>query len=666
MRISRTAVVAALGALASAVILATAPGASAATIGSLTFNGLTSQQVAFSVTTSGACPTTPTLSTNFLIKVAGGNLPATPTFITGNTAGSTVGSITDAPFTANAQFILETYAANNGLTKLGDGTYTVTLVCRQAIQGASLGDFVGQFTVSNNGATVTPVTAPPSTIATTTAITSASPAAGTTTTPATFTASVTQASGTTPPAGTVQFKVDGANLGSPVTVLNGNATSVATGLLTAGPHSIVASFTGATGWGASTSAPFTYTVAATPPSTIATTTAITTASPAAGSTATPATFTATVTQASGTTKPAGTVQFKVDGANLGSPVTVANGAATSPATGLLTAGPHAILASFTGATGWGASTSAPFTYTVTGTPPPGPVKTTTNLTLSAATVTVPGTITGTAVVTAGSTPITSGTVTFYLDDADKPFGFDATGADSFSFAPLALKAGKHTIKAKWSGATIASIVYEASCSPAAPVTAVVGYAPDVQSVQFSVASGTLQISTPYTAQNPLVLPTMSLNPTLTEFSTSAPFAGITVGDGRQSNLGWTVSAISSAFTKFGVGTPGPNEQVNAQNIGLTGITLTGTSAIPATFLGGVPLGGSTAGQNLTAFDNPAAAHLASGAPGNLGLGGTPKSILHANTGKGTTVVSGLLTVTAPTSTADGVYAGTITFTIIGS
>jgi hypothetical protein len=665
MRISRSAVVVALTALASAAVLAVAPGASAATIGSLTFNGLTSQQSAFSVTTSAACPTTPTLSTNFLIKVAGGNLPAAPTNITGNTAGSTVGSITDGPFTANAQFILETYAANNGLTKLGDGTYTVTLVCRQAIQGASLGDFVGQFTVSNSGATVTPVGPPPSTVPTTTAITAATPAAGSTATPATFTATVTQASGTAKPAGTVQFTVDGVNLGSPVTVSNGAATSPATGLLIAGPHAILATFSGAIGWGASTSSPFTYTVTGTPPTSIATTTAITAATPTAGTTTTPAIFTATVTQASGTAKPAGTVQFKVDGTNLGSPVTVSNGAATSPATGLLTAGPHAILATFTGATGWGASVSSPFTYTVTGTPPPGPVKTTTNLTLSAATVTVPGTITGRAVVTAGSTELTSGTVTFFLDDAEKPFGFDATGADSFSFAPLALKAGKHTIKAKWSGATVASIVYEASCSPAAPVTAVVGSAPDVQAVQFAVESGTLQIATPYTSANPLVLPTMTINPALTEFSTSAPFQGITVGDNRPGSLAWTVSAISSPFAKFGVGTPGPNELINAQNVGLTGLMLTGTNALPATFLGGVPLGGGTTGQNLTAFDNPAAAHLPSGVSGSLGLGGTPKAVLHANQGKGTTVVSGLLTVTAPTSTVDGVYAGTITFTILG-
>ena len=664
MRISRSAITVALGAMASAAILATAPVASAATIGSLSFTGLTTQQSPFSVVTSSGCPTTPTLSTNFVISVAGGNLPASTTFINGNTAGSTVGGITDTPFTAPVQLTLELFAKNNGLPQLGNGTYTVTLVCRQAIQSASLGDFVGQFTVA--GSTVTPVVAPPTTVATTIAITSASPTAGSTVTPATFTATITQASGTTKPAGTVQFKVDGASLGAPVAVSNGAATSPATGLLTAGPHAIVATFAGAAGWGASTSSPFTYTVTGTPPTSIATTTAITAAAPAVGSTSTPATFTANVTPASGTTKPAGTIQFSVDGADLGSAVSVTNGAATSPATGMLSAGPHAVIASFTGATGWGASVSPTFTYNATGvTPPPGPVKTTTNLTLSAATVTVPGTITGTAVVTAGSTPITSGTVTFFLDDADKPFGFDATGNDSFSFAPLALKAGKHTIKAKWSGATVASIVYAASCSPAAPVTAVVGSAPDVQAVQFAIESATLQIATPYTASNPLVLPTMTINPELTQFSTSAAFQGITVGDNRPNNLPWTVSAISSPFTKFGVGSPGVNEQINAQNIGLTGLTLTGTNAFPATFLSGVPLGGGTTGQNLTAFDNPAAQHLPSGVSGSLGLGGTPKAILHANQGKGTTVVSGLLTVTAPTSTVDGVYAGTITFTILG-
>jgi hypothetical protein len=229
-------------ALVSGLVVASTGSASAATIGSLTFNGLTSQAVSFSVTTSAACPSTPTLSTNFIIKITGGNLPATPTFMNGNTAGSTVGGITDAPFTAGAQLVLQDFAANNGLVKLGDGTYTTTLVCRQAIQSASLGDFVGQFTVSNSGATVTPV------------IPSAGPAATTTTlTPATVTPAwgaltnyvVTvgnNVTATDKPIGTVQLKDGGVDVpGATAPLVGGTATIPAA--LGLGAHTLSAAYT---------------------------------------------------------------------------------------------------------------------------------------------------------------------------------------------------------------------------------------------------------------------------------------------------------------------------------------------------------------------------------------------------------------------------------------
>jgi hypothetical protein len=68
-----------------------------------------------------------------------------------------------------------------------------------------------------------------------------------------------------------------------------------------------------------------------------------------------------------------------------------------------------------------------------------------------------------------------------------------------------------------------------------------------------------------------------------------------------------------------------------------------------------------------AFANTAAAHVPSDDPGAAGLGGaSPHPVLHANTGLGTTVTDGTLTITAPTNTLDGTYNGTITFSIIGS
>ncbi len=229
-------------ALLSGLVVAAAGTASADTIGSLTFTGLTTQQAPFSAVTSGACPTAPTLSTNFLIKVAGGNLPATPSFIQGNTAGSTVGSITDASFTAPVQLTLELFAKNNGLTLLGDATYTVTLVCRQAIQGASLGDFVGQFTVSNSGATVTPLVPSAGASATTTTVTPATvtPAWGAATPYAvTVTNNVTPA---TVPTGTVQLKDGGVDIPGATGTLVAGAVTIAAPL-GLGSHTITAAYT---------------------------------------------------------------------------------------------------------------------------------------------------------------------------------------------------------------------------------------------------------------------------------------------------------------------------------------------------------------------------------------------------------------------------------------
>jgi len=58
----------------------------------------------------------------------------------------------------------------------------------------------------------------------------------------TFTATITSASGT--PAGTVQFKDNGSNLGSPVTLSAGGVAQLTTSALTAGTHTITADYSG--------------------------------------------------------------------------------------------------------------------------------------------------------------------------------------------------------------------------------------------------------------------------------------------------------------------------------------------------------------------------------------------------------------------------------------
>jgi len=71
--------------------------------------------------------------------------------------------------------------------------------------------------------------------------------------------------------------------------------------------------------------------------------------------------------------------------------------------------------------------------------------------------------------------------------------------------------------------------------------------------------------------------------------------------------------------------------------------------------------------NFYGYDNAAAAGVASNAGGTAGLGGgNPHAIIHAVRGLGTANFHGQLAINAPSNTRDGVYTGTVTFTVIGS
>ncbi len=135
----------------------------------------------------------------------------------------------------------------------------------------------------------------------------------------TFTATVAATKGGGTPTGTVQFKVDGANVGSPVTLNAGKAT-YSTSSLAVGDRSITAEYSGATGtsaataFGASTSTALVQKVNS---ATVDTTTSLaSSANPSVYGDA--VTFTATVAAASGSNTPTGTVQFKIGSTNVGS------------------------------------------------------------------------------------------------------------------------------------------------------------------------------------------------------------------------------------------------------------------------------------------------------------------------------------------------------------
>ncbi len=177
-----------------------------------------------------------------------------------------------------------------------------------------------------------------------------------------FTASVTPASGTAAPSGTISFTDGGTALGSPVSLDGTGKARFATSTLSVATHTILASYSGDTNFNSSVSNTVSQVVnAATKMNTMT----------ALGSSLNPSgisqsvTFTATVTPASGSGVPNGTVSF-ADGASAiaGSPVTLDNTGKAMLTTSVLTVGNHTISASYSGDPNFNASNSNSVTQVV--------------------------------------------------------------------------------------------------------------------------------------------------------------------------------------------------------------------------------------------------------------------------------------------------------------
>ncbi len=184
----------------------------------------------------------------------------------------------------------------------------------------------------------------------------------------TFTATIDPGTGTTNPTGTVQFKVDGVNFGTPVTVANGSgltatATSSSINSLSLGDHTVQAIYSGDATYGASSGSEV---VTINTGDTVSTTTLASSLNPALRNDN--ITFTATVDPGAGTTNPTGTVQFKVDGSNFGAPVAVSNGtgltAIAEVSTSTLSPGPHEVVAIYSGDSTYTSSSSDSLTQTI--------------------------------------------------------------------------------------------------------------------------------------------------------------------------------------------------------------------------------------------------------------------------------------------------------------
>jgi CSLREA domain-containing protein/uncharacterized repeat protein (TIGR01451 family) len=263
--------------------------------------------------------------------------------------------------------------------------------------------------------------------------------------PVTFTATVTAAapaSGT--PTGTVQFKVDGANLGAPVALSGGTATStIATPTVAGSPHTVDAVYSGDANFNTNTG-----TLAGGQTVNKAnTTTGVFSPNPTTvfGE---PVTFLATVTTvAPGAGTATGSVTFLDNGSPIGTAPLNGFGQATLT-TSSLVVGSHPITAAYGGDGNFNASSSAVLTQGVS------KANTTTGLSSSANPSAQGQSVTFTATVTAiaPSTGVPTGSVTFSVDGTGvSTTALDGTGQATFSTSTLS--AGLHTIDAVYTGDT---------------------------------------------------------------------------------------------------------------------------------------------------------------------------------------------------------------------
>jgi hypothetical protein len=309
----------------------------------------------------------------------------------------------------------------------------------------------------------------------------------------TFTASVTPSSAT----GSITFVIDGVSQ-TPVTLSSGAATFV-TSTLSAGSHSIQATYSGDSNFGGSTSNTVTQIVNAAGTAT------------AVSSNGNPSnfgqqvTFTATVTPSPGSN---GSVTFVIDGTSEAT-VALSSGKATYSISSL-SVGKHTVQANYSGATNYASSSG-----TLSGDQSVVRANTTTGVTTSGSPSTYGTSVTFTATVSsAGGTP--TGSVTFSVDGTQVQT-VSLNGSAQAQYTTTTLSAGSHTIQASYlesadfnaSSSSVGQTVSKASTTTT--LSSSVNPSVQGQSVTFTAtvspaaATGSITFTIDSTPQTPVTL-----------------------------------------------------------------------------------------------------------------------------------------------------------------
>jgi hypothetical protein len=395
--------------------------------------------------------------------------------------------------------------------------------------------------------------------------------------------------------------------------------------------------------------------------TTTTTLAVTPPSPSVPLTVQTLTATVADTTSGSSNVPAGTVAFFDGTTQIGSTQTLAGG--TAHVTTTLALGSHPLTAVFTSSSPStvAGSTSAVSTYVVANLDASNTALSV-NPTTAAAFTPVALTATVTDTTTGTTTP--TGSVQF-LDGASpigSPVALVAGVANLNDTAGFTFSAPgpTHSITAQYlgsatiAGSTSAAVTFTAT-APACPNGEASNLCTDPQTVEATVAAGTITITTPYSPASPLNLGTFVLNSAGNSLSVSAPFGFTTSGtageifvtDTRAGDPNWTASVQSGDFTS----PASPSTPIDGQNAGLIGLTVEPVS------------GNALTAANVTVTNTPSGtAPIVSG--GTQGIGGAKHTFAQTTAGgDGSIGFIGTFTLNAPTSTGAGLYTGTVTFTV---